>query len=96
MITIRKYFPDFAFPDDESEFCETKCATPQDVLDSECWKDRVGDAKLQYAEYEPIMPRMEFFDGGFCSIIATADTVAEMKALIELAGIKPGKWWSDD
>ena len=95
MITIRKYFPGFAFPDDESEFCETKCATPQDVLDSECWKDRVGKSNLQYPENEDIMPHMVFFHDGWGSIVATADTADEMKALIDLAGIKPGKWWKD-
>lgn len=67
MITIRKYFPGSAFPDDESEFCETKCTTPQDVLDSECWKDRVGKSQLQYPEYEDITSHMVFFDGGWGS-----------------------------
>ncbi len=36
---------------------------------------------------------MVFFDGKYGSIVAKADTVEEMQALIDLAGIKPGKWW---
>jgi hypothetical protein len=95
MITVRKYFPGFALPWDASEFEETKCATPQDVLNCHCWRDRVGNKKLQYPDNEEISTNVIFFDQGWGSIVALSDTVEEMKALIELAGIEPGHWWSD-
>ena len=93
MITISKYFPGFAMPDSDAEYCRTKCATPEEAIRSECWQERVGDNKLQYADYEKVGKEMVFFDGKYGSIVAKADTVEEMQALIELAGIKPGNWW---
>lgn len=93
MITIRKYFPGFAMPDSDAEYCRTECATPEEAIRSECWQERVGDHKLQYAGYEKVGKEMVFFDDKYGSIVAKADTVEEMQALIDLAGIKPGKWW---
>ena len=93
MITISKYFPGFAMPGSDAEYCRTKCATPEEAITSECWQERVGDSKLQYADYEKVGKEMVFFDGKWGSIVAKADTVEEMQALIDLAGIKPGNWW---
>ena len=91
MITISRYFP--ASCNAPAEYrMKTVCETPEQTFNSECYRGRVKDHKLEYWFGDIVTCTMIFFDNGRASIIVQTDKVQEMIAFMKLAKIEPGIW----
>lgn len=92
MIIISRYFPAYLKVSDSNRM-RTTCATPNDAFNSECYRGRVGNHRLEYWYGDKVTRDMIFFDSNhYPSIIVQADTVHEVIAFIKLANIEEGIW----